>query len=122
MNTAELTALHNETIAEMGNARTLANITRRASSLFSDGYSAAQEGAGSYTVFTPAGDSYWVNVNDLNPADTVFGNFCTCPAFPKYGSCKHLEAILMQRNEEAQIAAYEAGECGPYGMDAGSRY
>ena len=35
MNTAELTALHNETIEE---ARTLENITRRASTLFTDGY------------------------------------------------------------------------------------
>ena len=52
MNSAELTALHTETLTETWNearhARTLANIARRASRLFDVGYTATETMNGLY--------------------------------------------------------------------------
>ncbi len=109
MNTAELTTLHAETLNEARLERTLANIARRAETLFDNGYSAIQDDPHFYTVLTPQEGRYTVHINDANPTDETFGNWCTCPAHESYGTCKHLQAILLQRAADAALlAGYEA--------------
>ncbi len=119
MNTNELTALHTETITAAKTARTLANISRRAATLFADGYKVrGYEGTGFYEVTSPAGDRYkvWHGVK--------VGYDCTCPAFTEYGTCKHLEAVDLMKQEAAQEAAYDAlaGAEASTGCDAYARF
>ena len=119
MNTAELTALHAETIQDIKSARTLANITRRASTLWEDGYIAQETMHGLYVrcfiVRAPKGDTYRVKVSKT-PAEpgTAFGSSCSCPCFSTFRTCKHLEALSLwvdtDNAAEAQADRYDA-EC-----------
>lgn len=109
-------------------ARTLANIARRAENLWDDGYTAKLESKSAnfehYTVRTPAGDVYSVCLSD-EPNHEVFGDYCTCPAFAKYSTCKHLMAIQWQVREQAQADAFDAMMAnaeGPFGTDPNYRY
>ena len=89
--TSNPTALNNDELTEMIKsdryARTLANIARRAENLWDDSYQATLESASAhfqhYTVNTPAGECYKVCLSDT-PKDDMFGDYCTCPSFPKY--------------------------------------
>jgi hypothetical protein len=90
-------------------ARTNANITRRALTLFESGYSAIQDSPNFYTILTPAEGRYTVHINEDDPANDVFGNFCSCPCFDSRKTCKHLQAVVNQREQEARLlSAYEA--------------
>ena len=117
-----------EMIREDRYARTLANIARRAENLWDDGYAAKLESQTAhfahYTVTTPTGGRYSVCLSDT-PKDDVFGDYCTCPAFAKYGECKHHLGLLFQLAEQAQEAEFDRlmseGE-GPYGCDPEARY
>ena len=114
LNSAELTALHTETVSEAAHARTLANIARRASRLWEVGYTATETMSGLYVrcfqVTSPEGMSYRVKVSKTPAApSTFFGSRCSCPCFEKELTCKHLQAVeVMIGQEDAQIAAYEA--------------
>ena len=114
MNSAELTALHTETLNEAARARTLTNIARRASRLFEVGYTVKETMSGLYVrcfqVTSPEGKGYGVKVSKTNAAPgTFFGSRCSCPAFAEYTTCKHLQAVgLMIAQEAAQVAEYEA--------------
>ncbi len=106
MTNNEMTAfLASEAIAR-AEARTLANIARRASSLFSDGYTAQQTADGLFLVTSPAGDFYSVRVSDL-PAGELFGSSCSCPCFESRKTCKHLQALVMAIEEGAEGDARE---------------
>lgn len=91
-------------------ARTLGNIARRAENLWEDGYSAKLESQTAhfahYTVTTPAGERYSVCLSDT-PKDDVFGDYCTCPAWGKYGECKHHLAVSWEVRTEAQADAFD---------------
>jgi len=107
MNTAELTALHTATLTAMNNearlARTYAAITARAETLFNNGYTALRSRvAGLFYITSPAGDEYQVNLG------TALGTQCDCPAFEKYATCKHLQAVELMLRDEAQAADYDA--------------
>lgn len=120
MTSAELTALLNDD----RRACTLANITRRASRLFDDGYTAALTMNGLYVkafqVLSPEGKRYSVKLSKTHaPAGSFFASKCSCPAFAEYDTCKHLEAIAMQdAQERAQEAAYDAQEANDDGAYA----
>lgn len=90
--------------------RTLANIARRASRLWEDGYTCKQTFQGTfvtaYDVLSPRGDRYMVKLTPT-PKDAFLGDKCTCPAFEKYGECKHHLAIQWKLREEAQCDAYD---------------
>ena len=114
MNSAELTALLNEDRAEKRTARLMANITRRASRLFDDGYTATKNMNGLYAqmyqVVSPEGQRYSVKISQT-PAlpGTFYGSRCTCPCFTEHKTCKHLQGVeLMLAQEDAQEAEYEA--------------
>ena len=100
-----------EMVKEDRYARTLANIARRAENLWDDGYTAKLETASArsqhYTVKTPAGERYSVCLSD-EPQHEVFGDYCTCPAFPKYGECKHHLAVLWNAREMSEADAFDA--------------
>lgn len=101
MNTAELTALHTATLTAMNEeartSRTLASITRRAQTLFTDGYTVETGRVdGLYYVAGPQGQEYQVNVG------TALGDCCDCPAFARYDTCKHYEAVELMLREAAQ--------------------
>ncbi len=97
MNTAELTALHTETLNEARRARTYANITARAETLFNDGYTAQRSSvAGLFYISGPEGQEYQVNVG------TAIGNHCDCPCFTEYATCKHYQAVDLMLKEAAQ--------------------
>lgn len=89
--------------------RTLANIARRAETLWADGYriteTAELSQSACYYIATPKGDEYQVHIER---APVVFGDMCTCPAHKKFGDCKHHMAVLTLRAEEAQTEAWEA--------------
>lgn len=91
-------------------ARTLANIARRAENLWEDGYSAKLETATAhfqhYAVTTPTGDRYNVCLSN-EPTDDVFGDYCTCPAFGKFSTCKHLLALQWLAGEDRQAAEFD---------------
>ncbi len=124
MNSAELTALHTETITDLRRTRTLANITRRASRLFDDGYTANLTLNGLYVkgfqVLTPEGKRYSVKLSKTQaPAGSFFASKCTCKAFAEYDTCKHMEAIAMQDAQEAALeASWEAQEASDNGAYA----
>ena len=103
MNTAELTALHTETLTAARIARTLKNISRRAQTLFTTGgYTAELFAGGLYHVFGPQGQHY------MTCCDTIMGYSCDCPAFAEYTTCKHLEGIALMLRDEEQAAEYDA--------------
>lgn len=86
-------------------ARTLANIQRRAETLFSDGYTAEPFAAGIYWVTSPKGDLYAVT------CDEVMGYKCDCECFKSRNTCKHLLAVAKDiRDGEEADRAYEAAE------------
>ncbi len=116
---------------------TLANIARRAETLWADGYR-YQTKAGShiYIVKTPKfvqtggemGFAYTVDMYDSN-------NFtCDCKSFKAFAKCKHLmacitleiESMLKAASEIAQAAAYDelmgSAEYGDYGIDPYSEF
>lgn len=107
MNSSELTALHTETIAALHKAgqasRTLANISRRAASLFADGYQVrAHEGTSFYEVTSLEGKRYSVWHGEKT------GYECSCPCFADWNTCKHLEAIDLMKRDEADAARLDA--------------
>ena len=103
MNTAELTALYTETLAEARIARTLANIARRAETLLTGGgYKVETAWPGFYHVFGPQGQHYTVIT------DTLMTPGCDCPAFADYSTCKHFQAVDLMLRDEAQAAEYDA--------------
>ena len=103
MNTAELTALHTETIAAVNLSRTLTNISRRAAALFSEaGYRMEEAWKGLYHVYGPQGQHYMVTCCPM------VGYHCDCPAFSEYSTCKHLEAVDIALRDETQAAEYDA--------------
>ena len=104
LNNAELTALHTETVNAARAARTLANITRRAKTLIEDGYQVRSYGDGLYVVESPEGNKYVV----WRGAEV--GYSCTCPCFEKLTTCKHLEAVDLMKQDEADGAALDAME------------
>ena len=114
MNSAELTALHTETIEAARHARTLANIARRASRLFEVGYTVKETMTGlyvrSFQVTSPEGNTYSVKVSKTPAAPgSFFGSRCSCLCFEKELTCKHLQAVeLMIAQEDAMLAEYEA--------------
>jgi uncharacterized Zn finger protein len=104
MNTAELTALHTATLTAMNDedrrGRTLTNITRRAETLFADGYTVERSRVnGLFYVSGPQGQEYQVNIG------TAIGNHCDCPAFSEYETCKHYQAVDLMLKEAAQSEA-----------------
>ncbi len=102
MNTAELTALHTETITGLKLSRTLTNITRRAEVLFTAaGYTAEEAWKGLYHVFGPQGQHYMVT------CCPIMGYRCDCEAFATYTTCKHLQAIDLMQRDEAQAAEHD---------------
>jgi hypothetical protein len=108
MNTAELTAAHRDTMAEMDGTRLMANITRRAERLWADGYTALQTMGGQYVacyeVRSPEGRRYSVKVaKTLAAPGTFYGSGCSCPCFAAELTCKHLLACTWR--EEADAAA-----------------
>jgi uncharacterized Zn finger protein len=125
MNTAELTELHNETIAEARFARTLENITRRAATLFTDGYSARDITGQNkhFLVGSPKGDLYTVHAE---PGEAPFQPSCSCPAFARFDTCKHLQAVQCQLAQDAALVSdYEARFAnteGEFGCDAFARF
>ncbi len=103
MNTAELTALHIETLTEARIARTLASIARRAETLLTEGgYKVETAWEGLYHVLGPQGQHYMV------VSDTILDNHCDCKAFAEYETCKHLQAVELMLRDEAQAADYDA--------------
>ena len=114
LTSAELTALHTETINEARRTRTLENISRRASRLWEVGYTVKQTMTGlyvrSFQVTSPEGKAYNVKISQTPAAPgTFFGSGCNCPCFEKETTCKHLQAIeMMIAQEDAEVAAYEA--------------
>ncbi|MGI4790374.1 MAG: hypothetical protein ACRYFS_16165 [Janthinobacterium lividum] len=109
----ELTALHTETIGAAQKAaresRTLANISRRASTLIEDGYQVrSYAGTDLHIVESPKGDKYSV----WHGATAGFS--CSCPCFLNWNTCKHLEAIDLMKKEAVEDAAadeeYELAE------------
>ncbi len=84
-------------------ARTRANIARRAETLFTDGgYAAERAFTGLYHIWGPEGQHYSVLCDD------IAGHDCDCPAFAKYGECKHHLAVASLRGAAADDARWEA--------------
>ncbi len=109
MTTAEI----QQTTAEIIKARTLANISRRAQTLFADGDTAKEVAAEN---FSPRGEESVVTPTDT-PTDEVFGDRCTCPAFESYGECKHHLGVLAHKRDEEQAAEYNARDAyDPYAL------
>ena len=99
MTNSELTALHTETIEAAKMARTLTNISARAAVLFTTGgYRADHFACGLYHVHGPHGQHY------MTCCDMVMGFYCDCPAFAEYNTCKHLQAIDLLHQDEADAA------------------
>lgn len=99
MLTAELTALLNEDSATRLEARTQANISRRAVTLFEDGYKARCVAPELFLVTSPQGDVCSVRVSD---APAPFGPSCSCPCFTSHQTCKHLQAVVAAIEEGAE--------------------
>ena len=113
----------NSELTEMLNeeryARTLGNIARRAQSLWADGYTWEKFATDFYHIFTPAGEHYIVLLNE----EVMPG--CSCPAFDKYGECKHHLAIEWMVRDEQQADAFDAmmtNAEGPFGCDPNARF
>lgn len=102
-----------ELVREDRYARTLSNIARRADNLWADGYTMDRSViAGLRYVTGPKGQEYQVNLG------TALGDCCDCPAFAKYGTCKHFLAVQWRMREEAEAAAYDARDAyDPYAAD-----
>ena len=105
LTTTELTDLLNEDSIARAEARTLANISRRAQTLFTDGgYSALPLGGGRFCIFSPKGDTYAVFISET-PDCEVFGSSCSCPCFAARRTCKHLQAVVLSIEEGADLDA-----------------
>ena len=119
---AELTAFLTDESKRRIHARTVAAMTRRAATLFEDGYTAAETHTGAHSrrfdVRTPQGGLYLVCVSDWRPTggpeDAVFSSYCTCPAHGKYGTCKHRIAVEEHCREQQQCDEYEALQASAY--------
>ena len=130
MNSAELTALHIETINDARRARLLANITRRAAILFEVGYTAKETLTGLYVrtfqVTSPEGKTYRVKLSAGNAEPGTFlGSGCTCPCFENEAVCKHLLAVerMTREDEEADEMFRLLGEGESiYGCDPHSEF
>lgn len=108
LTTNELTDLLNEEAVARAEARTLANISRRAQTLFTDGgYTALSLETGNYAVTSPKGDVYAVFASDV-PAGEIFGSYCTCPCFVTRQTCKHLLGVELLMQDEADAANLDA--------------
>ncbi len=106
MNTNELTVLLNEDRT----ARLMANITRRAARLFQDGYIATPTMSGlfvqAFQVVSPEGKRYSVKVSKTNAEPgTFFGDKCSCPCFAEVKTCKHLQAVRLELEQDAALEA-----------------
>ncbi len=100
--TAELTALLNEDAARL-EARTQANISRRAETLWEDGYKVRSTAPGLFLVTSPQGDFYSVRVS---VAAAPFGSYCSCPCFETRQKCQHLLAVIAAIEEGAACDAF----------------
>ena len=104
--TSNSTALSNDELTEIIKndryARTLANIARRAETLWEDGYKAEKFATDFYHVFSPKGDIYSVLLNEGSL------DACDCPAWKKFGTCKHKLAVEKLAREEAEADAFDA--------------
>ena len=90
-------------------ARTLANIAARARNLFATGYTfkALNASAGLYVVSAPANACRTDGTGHPMPPyilDTT-AQTCSCKAFGRFETCKHL---LAMEEEEARVAWAEA--------------
>ena len=99
MMTAEVTNLLNEASAARIEARTLANISRRAVTLFESGYKARSMAPELFLVTLPQGDLYRVRVSDDAAS---LGPCCSCPCFGSHQTCKHLQAVVAAIEEGAE--------------------
>lgn len=85
--------------------RTLANIARRASTLWEDGYTQKQSFQGcfvrAYDVFSPRGDRYMVKITPT-PKDIFLGDKCSCPAFEQYGDCNEKGSFLAEEPSQTK--------------------
>ena len=108
LTSAELTALHTETVNAARASRTLANISRRASTLIEDGYQVHSYGDGLHVVESPEGKKYcvWHGLG--------VGFSCDCPCFAEWNTCKHLEAIDLMKKDAADGDALDALEDAAY--------
>lgn len=110
MTTAELNTILAENAQEARTARLMANITRRAATLFADGYTAIKNINGvyaqAYQVLSPEGKRYSVKVS-MTPAEpgSFYGDKCTCPCFADHKTCKHLQAIRLDMEQDAALDA-----------------
>lgn len=81
-------------------ARTLANIAKRAETLFDaeSGYTYERfaDCATRYFVENPEGDLYLVDTES---------EFCSCMAFEQHNICKHLLAVQAEETREAEQVA-----------------
>jgi len=98
-----------KTITTINEARTIAGIAERATSLFAAGYTfkALNADAGLYLVFAPqAARRTDANGFALPPyiVDTA-AQTCTCKAFGRWNTCKHL---LAMEEEAGRVAWAEA--------------
>ena len=115
MNTAELTALNTETLEAIRTERTLTNIARRAENLIADGYRVNHnnrpDAQGVNYVHGPKGQLYRVNTWDGSPEFPEPEHGCDCPAFAKFGTCKHYLCVKMLIAEDAAAdAAFERAQ------------
>lgn len=97
-------------ITTINEARTLANIAERASGLFASGYAmkTLNADAGIHLVIAPAAAARKdANGHPMPPylVDTNEGT-CTCEAFARWDTCKHLQAC----EEEAGRVAWALAE------------
>ena len=99
MMTAEVTILLNEASAARVETRTLANISRRAVTLFESGYKVSSMAPELFLVTSPQGDLYRVRVSD---DAAPFGPSCSCPCFASHQTYKHLQAVVAAIEEGAE--------------------
>ncbi len=102
MTSAELITFLNEDAEESANARTLANIARRAATLWANGYKFSNV-LHLFFVLPPKGGCYTVELPNPFADDPS----CTCPCFAKRKTCKHLLAVqaMVWEQENAEEAA-----------------
>ena len=124
--------------ADINAARTLANIARRAATLFQDGYTATETMNGLYAtcfrVRSPKGKVYTVKVSrTMAEPGTFYGSKCSCPCFADHLACKHLlactERVEANAADEAQAAEHDAQEadrdafyCGYFNDEKWAKY
>jgi len=81
-------------------AITLANIAKRALTLFDEGYRMIEDETfdGFFTVTKPTGESYLVICDGIKES-------CSCEAYKQYRCCKHLLAVKAEVDRTAAMCA-----------------